>query len=181
MRLNGQRMALLVADQFEDVEALYPYYRLQEDGAAVTVVGVGGAERALSKHGYPLAIDRQANAVRADDFEGIVIPGGYSPDKVRLHRPALDLVRDLDRQGKVVAAICHAGWVLASAGICRGRRMTSWPSIRDDLVNAGAQWLDEPVVVDHNLITSRKPDDLPAFCREIVASMAVGVHQEIEI
>ena len=124
-----------------------------------------------SKHGYPVKADVQAEQVDAVEYDAVVIPGGFAPDLMRRSPAMVKLVRDAFNQGKVVAAICHAGWMPVSAGILRGKRATSFFSIKDDLVNAGATWVDAEVVVDGNLITSRKPDDLPAFCREIVKAL----------
>jgi protease I len=124
-----------------------------------------------SKHGYPVKVDLGAEQARAEDFDGVVVPGGYAPDILRRHAAVLRLVREAHEQGKVVAAICHAGWVLASAGILKGRKVTGFSAIRDDMVNAGAEFLDREVVVDGRLITSRQPDDLPAFCREIIRAL----------
>ena len=148
------------------------YYRLKEEGAEVKVVGAGGAKSYHSKTGYPVNVDAQADQVSAVEFDAVVVPGGYAPDMMRRHESMVKLVREASQQGKVVAAICHAGWMLASAGIVKGKKATSFFSIKDDMVNAGAQWVDEEVVVDGNLITSRRPDDIPAFCREIVKSLS---------
>ena len=136
------------------------------------MVGAGGAKSYHSKTGYPVNVDAQADQVSAVEFDAVVVPGGYAPDMMRRHESMVKLVREASQQGKVVAAICHAGWMLASAGIVKGKKATSFFSIKDDMVNAGAQWVDEEVVVDGNLITSRRPDDIPAFCREIVKSLS---------
>jgi protease I len=124
-----------------------------------------------SKYGIPVSVDKKASELKADDFDLVIIPGGYAPDKMRIHPEMVNLVRDAFRKGKVVAAICHAGWMLASAGILKGKRATSYVAIKDDMINAGALWEDSEVVRDGNLITSRKPDDLPAFCRTIIEAM----------
>jgi len=134
------------------------------------VVGTG-AGQFKSKYGYPITVDAQVKDLDPKALDGIVIPGGWAPDKFRLHKPVLDLVRAMMEKGRVVAAICHAGWVLASAGVCKGREMTSYVAIRDDLVNAGARWVDRDVVRDGNLITSRTPADLPAFMRTTLAAL----------
>ena len=170
MRLQGKTVLIFAAPQFEDLELLYPYYRLKEAGAEVILVGPK-AELYTSKHGYPAKAEKAAEEVSARDFAAVVVPGGFAPDHLRRYPAVLRLVREASEQGKVVAAICHAGWVLVSAGILRGRTVTSTPAIKDDMINAGAKWVDREVVRDGKLITSRKPDDLPAFCREIIAAL----------
>lgn len=154
MRLQGKRFAILVEKQYEDLELWYPRLRLQEEGAEVTLVGPQ-REAYPSKHGYPAKADVRAEDVSVDDFDGIFIPGGYAPDHMRRHPAMVRLVADAMHQGKFVGAICHAGWMLCSADVLQGRRVTSFASIKDDMVHAGAQWVDEPVVRDGNLITSR--------------------------
>jgi protease I len=172
MKLQGKRIAILAENMYQEMELWVPYYRLREEGADVKFVGAGGAQSYASKHGYPVAVDVQADQVRAVEFDAVVVPGGYAPDMMRRHPAMVALVREAAQQGKIVAAICHAGWMLVSAGILRGRKATSFFSIKDDLVAAGADWRDQEVVVDDNLITSRRPDDLPAFCRAIVAALS---------
>ncbi len=172
MALDGKRVAILAENMYQEMELWVPYYRLKEEGAEVKVVGAGGAKAYTSKHGYPVTVDVQAEAVSAVEFDAVVVPGGYAPDMMRRHAAMVKLVREAFQQGKVVAAICHAGWMLASAGILKGRKATSFFAIKDDMVNAGATWLDQEVVVDGILITSRKPDDLPAFCREIIRALS---------
>ena len=172
MKLQGKRVAILAENMYQEMELWVPYYRLREEGAEVKVVGTGGSKSYTSKHGYPVTVDVQADQVKAVEFDAVIVPGGYAPDMMRRHEAMVKLVRDAARQGKVVAAICHAGWMLASAGVVKGKKVTSFFSIKDDMVNAGGQWSDTEVVVDGTLITSRKPDDLPAFCREIVRSLA---------
>ena len=172
MRLAGKRIAILSENLYQEMELWVPYYRLKEEGAEVKVVGAGGAKSYASKHGYPVSVDVQAEQVKAVEFDAVVVPGGYAPDLMRRHPAMVALVRDAAQQGKVVAAICHAGWMLVSAGVLPGRKATSFFSIKDDLVAAGADWQDAEVVVDGTLITSRRPDDLPAFCRAIVAALS---------
>jgi protease I len=172
MKLAGRRIAILAENMYQEMELWVPYYRLREEGAEVKVVGAGGAKSYTSKHGYPVTVDAQADQVKAVEFDAVIVPGGYAPDMMRRHPAMVALVREAAQQGKVVAAICHAGWMLVSAGILKGRRATSFFSIKDDLVAAGASWVDEEVVVDGTLITARKPDDLPAFCRAIVGALA---------
>jgi protease I len=171
MTLDGKRIAILSENLYQEMELWVPYYRLKEEGAEVKVVGAGGARSYASKHGYPVSVDVQAEAVSAVEFDAVIVPGGYAPDMMRRHESMVRLVREAYQQGKVVAAICHAGWMLVSAGILKGRTVTSFFSIKDDMINAGGKWVDQDVVVDGHLITSRKPDDLPAFCREIAKAL----------
>lgn len=171
MRLVGKRVAVLAENNYQDLELWYPLLRLREEGADVRVIGTGSATSYTSKHGYPVNVDAAAHEVSAADFDAIVIPGGYAPDLMRRYPALVNLVRQAFQQGKIVAAICHAGWVLVSADVLRGRRATSFFAIKDDLVNAGATWVDEEVVQDGNLITSRMPDDLPAFLRTLIAAL----------
>ena len=172
MKLAGKRVAILAENMYQEMELWVPYYRLREEGAEVKVVGADGARSYASKHGYPVTVDVQADQVSAVEFDAVIVPGGYAPDMMRRHAPMVKLVREAAQQGKVVAAICHAGWMLVSAGILKGRKATCFFSIKDDLVAAGADWVDQEVVVDGNLITSRRPDDLPAFCREVAKALA---------
>jgi protease I len=172
MKLQGKRVAILAENLYQEMELWVPYYRLREEGAEVKIIGAGGAGAYTSKHGYPVTVDAQAESVSAVEFDAVVVPGGYAPDLMRRHEAMVRLVREAAQQGRVVAAICHAGWMLVSAGILKGRRATSFFSIKDDLVAAGADWLDQEVVVDGALITSRRPDDLPAFCRAIVGALS---------
>ncbi|MBC8447708.1 MAG: type 1 glutamine amidotransferase [Chloroflexi bacterium] len=172
MELEGKRIAVLAEELYQELELWYPLLRLREAGAEVQVIGTGSAETYGSKHGYPVTVDAAASEVSSDDFDAVIIPGGYAPDRMRRYPALVNFVREMDAQGKVVAAICHAGWVLASAGILQGRQATCFFAIKDDLVNAGAIYLDQPVVRDGNLITSRLPDDLPFFCRTIIEALA---------
>ena len=171
MELQGKRVAILAENQYEDLELWYPLFRLREAGADVFVVGTGTADTYTSKHGYPVKVDAEADTVDASQFDLIVIPGGYAPDLMRRSAAMVNLVRQAHDQGKLIAAICHAGWMLCSANIIRGRTVTGFKSIKDDLVNAGAQYIDQEVVHDGNLITSRTPADLPAFLREIIGAL----------
>ena len=171
MELKGKRVAVLAEDLYEDLELWYPVYRFREAGAKVTIVG-GGASGYSSKHGYPVTPDATAEKVNAAAFDAVIIPGGYAPDRMRRHKAMVDLVRDVFARGKVVAAICHGGWMLVSADVLRGRKATCFFAIKDDLVNAGARYEDREVVRDGNLITSRKPEDLPAFCRAILQAVS---------
>jgi len=170
--LRGVRVAVLAEDLYEDLELWYPLLRLREAGAEVRVVGPRAGEVYKSKNGYPVKADVGMEEARPEEFHAVVIPGGYAPDRMRRHAAIVEFVRALHEARKPVAFICHAGWVPASAGIVRGRTVTSFPSIRDDLVNAGARWVDQEVVVDGNLVSSRMPADLPAFCRALVDLLA---------
>lgn len=172
MTLAGKAIALLVDEGYEDLEFWYPYYRLQEEGAEVVVAAHEPKEYG-SKHGYPAKAERKVGDLEPADFDAVVIPGGTQcPDRLRRHREILAFVRSMDEAAKPVAAICHAGWVAISAGIVKARRMTSFSSIKDDCVNAGAKWVDEECVVDGNLITARFPADLPAFCRALIWALS---------
>jgi protease I len=166
--LQGRTAAVMVGPSFEDTEATYPYYRLIEAGAEVLVVGLEAGQTVTGKHGQPLVADRAASELSADDLDILVIAGGYGPDKLRVDQGVLDLVCGMNDAGKPIAFICHAGWVPVSAGILDGRRATSVEQIADDMRNAGAQWEDSEVVVDGNLVSSRRPPDLPAFMRELI-------------
>ncbi len=171
MELDGKKIIILVEELFNDHEFWYPYYRLKEAGAEVVVVGSGSDETYKGKSGTVAKPDVSADQVNAADFDGIIIPGGYAPDMMRRHPKMVQLVKSVFEAGKVVAAICHAGWMLASAEILEGRTVTSFFAIKDDLVHAGATWVDKDVVVDGNLITSRTPDDLPTFMRAIIKEL----------
>ena len=171
MELQGRKVAILIEEMFNTYEFWYPYYRLKEAGAEVVVIGTGTAEVYHGKPGTEATPDFSVDHVSADDFDGVVIPGGYAPDLMRRSPQMVQLVKDIFHAGKTVCAICHAGWMLVSASVLKGRTVTSFFAIKDDMVNAGAQWVDREVVVDGNLITSRKPDDLPAFMRAIIGAL----------
>lgn len=170
--LEGKRIAILVEEDFEDSELVEPLRAMKDAGARVVVVGSGSKETYRGKRGNAvITVDTTADKVRAEDFDAVIVPGGYAPDKMRMHQSMIDLVKDSYSSGKLVAAVCHGPQLLISAGIVKGRRMTSWPSVAVDLKNAGAEWVDEPVVRDGNLITSRKPADLPRFNKAIVEAL----------
>jgi protease I len=170
MKLKGKKIAILAENMYQEMELWVPYYQLKEEGAEIKVVGTG-AKAYTSKMGYPVNADVSAEEVKAGDFDAVIIPGGYAPDLMRRSEAMVKLVKDAFQSGKVVAAICHAGWMLCSAGVLKGKTATGFHSIKDDLVNAGARYVDQEVVVDGNLITSREPKDLPAFCREIIKAL----------
>jgi protease I len=164
-------VAVLVGPEYEDLEVWYPKLRLEEAGYAAPLVGMG--ERSYrGKHGYPAAVDGDVRDLSAADLVGILAPGGWAPDKLRRDAAVLRLVRDAHADGKLVATICHGPWILISAGIVRGRTLTSTVGIRDDVVNAGATWVDRAVVVDGNIVSSRVPSDLPAFGAALVDALA---------
>lgn len=167
----GKRIAVLVEKLYEDLELWYPVLRLREAGCEVKIVGPKAGESYASKHGYPAKSDVAATDVRADDFDAVVIPGGYSPDHMRRCRAMVELVREAARQGKVLAAICHGPWMLCSAKCLQGRKVTGFYAIRDDVENAGGLWQDAACVRDGNLVTSRTPDDLPAFLQGILEAL----------
>jgi protease I len=171
LELQGKRIAILAESEYEDLELWYPLLRMQEAGAEVTVVGMPGVETYHSKHGYPVRVDIAADAIPADVFDAIIVPGGYAPDRMRRHQPMLDLVKGIFERDGIVAMICRGGWVPISAGIVRGKRVTSVSAIKDDLINAGAEWVNQEVMRDDNLISSRGPEDLPTFCRAIISSL----------
>lgn len=170
MSLQGKRVAILAEDMYEDPELWYPYYRLQEAGAEVTIVGPE-AKVYESKHGYPARATVAADQVSADDYDAVIVPGGFAPDRLRRYAPILDLVRGVNRKGGVIGAICHAAWVPISAGILKGKRATCVSAIKDDLVNAGATYVDEAAVVDGNLVTARTPADLPQWLPALIEAM----------
>jgi protease I len=167
MDLNGTRAVVLVEELYEETEAWCPIYRLREAGVAVVIAGTGAASY-KGLHGYPIQTDAKAEDLNADDFDLVVVPGGYAPDVLRSDPGVQSLVRDANARDKVIAAMCHGPWVLISSGLVQGRTLTSLFRIRDDVENAGARWVDEEVVIDGNLITSRSPADIPAFCSAII-------------
>lgn len=169
--LDNKRVAVLVEQQYQEMEVWYPVYRLREAGCRVTLVGPEAGHTYPSKLGYPAKSDKAAADVSANDFDAIVIPGGFAPDFLRRSEAILKLVSTMAEQGKVVAAICHGPWVLCSTQALKGRRATCFFAIKDDVINAGASYVDAEVMRDGNLITSRKPDDLPAFVQAIIQAV----------
>ncbi|QDT09088.1 type 1 glutamine amidotransferase domain-containing protein [Planctomycetes bacterium K23_9] len=170
--LSGQRVLILVGEIYEDLELWYPKLRLEEAGATVTVAGPQADTHYNGKHGYPCTSDTAIDQMRHSDFESLVVPGGFMPDKLRRDKTVLDLVAAFDTAKKPIATICHGGWIPISAGVYRGVKVTGSPGIKDDLVNAGAIYQDAAVVVDGHHISSRRPDDLPDFCRALIAVMS---------
>jgi protease I len=168
---SQKRIAILVEKDYQDMEVWYPYFRLIEAGHKVDIVGVGQTAY-KGKYGYPIKCSTTIDKVKVKDFDAVVVPGGWAPDFLRLSREVLEFVAGMDKKGKIVAAICHAGWVLASAEILKGRTVTSYKAIKEDMTHAGARWLDKETVVDGNLITARIPADLPAFLKAILAALS---------
>ena len=171
--LNGKRVLILIEEGFEDSELVEPLRAMKDAGIRVTVVASRSQEMYLGKRGEAnVRADAAAEQVIAEDFDAIIVPGGYAPDRMRMHESMVELVRKAHDMGKVIGAICHGPQLLISADVLRGRRVTSWPSLAVDLKNAGAEWVDEPVVRDGNLITSRKPADLPRFNKAIIEALS---------
>lgn len=169
----SKSIALLIEDQYQVLEVWYPWLRLREDGIEVKLVGSGTKSSYGSKEGYPAKADCSIQEVTADQFDGVIVPGGFAPDFMRRVPRMAQFVREIYDQNKIVAAICHGGWMLVSAGILKGKKATSFFAIKDDLIAAGAEWSDQEVVVDRNLITSRKPEDLTAFTVEIIKQLNI--------
>jgi protease I len=168
MELNNKRAAILVEQQYQELEVWYPYYRLKEAGCKVTLVGPEAGQTYPSKCGYPAKSDKAAKDVSANDFDILIIPGGFAPDFIRRTEAMIRFTSEMAEQGKVIAAICHGPWVLCSTQALKGKKATCFFAIKDDVANAGARYVDAEVVRDGNLITSRKPDDLPAFMQAVI-------------
>ena len=172
--LQGKRLLIFVGDIYEDLELWYPKLRMEEAGASTIAAGPEAGAAYRGKNGYPCVSDAAIRDVDAVDFDGLIVPGGFMPDKLRRDPKVLELVRDFASAGKLVAAICHGGWIPISAKVYEGVRVTGSPGIKDDLINAGALWEDSPVVVDRHFVSSRKPDDLPEFCKGILNVLAAS-------
>ena|SRR5438045_1093773 len=169
---NGPKtIAVLVEDMYQEMEVWYPAYRIREAGHKTVFVGTGKPEY-KSKLGYPVKAEADVKEVQAKNFDGLIVPGGFAPDFLRRSPEVLALVSDIDKAGKPIGSICHAAWVLVSAKVLKGRTATCYFAIKDDVINAGAKYVDQEVVVDGNLVTSRRPDDLPAFMREYLKLLA---------
>jgi deglycase len=171
MELQGRRAAVLVEQMYQELEVWYPVYRLREAGCKVTLIGPEAGQSYASKLGYPVKSDKAAREVTADDFDVLIIPGGYAPDHMRRCEPMIRLTSTMAEQGKIVAAICHGPWMLCSTQALKGRRVTCFFAIKDDVINAGGDYVDAEVVRDANIVTSRKPDDLPAFMQTVIQAV----------
>ena len=165
--MNTQHILVLTGPDYEDLELWYPKLRLLEAGRTVTVAAPEAGATYHGKNGYPCISDACIHDINSQDYQGLILTGGWMPDKLRREPKALELVREFNESAKMIAAICHGGWIAISAGVYHGVKVTGSLGIKDDLINAGATWVDEPVVVDHHFISSRKPEDLPAFCKGI--------------
>jgi len=172
MRLKNKKVIALVSTDFEDLELWYPVMRLREEGATVHLVGEIKGETYIGKYGVPAESDYAFSDINPADYDAILVPGGWSPDKLRRYKEVLDMVKHMDQHEKPIGQICHAGWVLISAGILKGRQVTSTPGIKDDMENAGATWHDEAVVVDGHIISSRRPPDLPPYAKAFADALA---------
>ncbi|RXT04121.1 type 1 glutamine amidotransferase domain-containing protein [Ammoniphilus sp. CFH 90114] len=172
MRLADKKIIALVDHEFEDLELWYPVMRLQEEGALVHLVGPKAKETYVGKYGVPAIADYSFSEINPSDYDGILVPGGWAPDKLRRYPEVLNMVKWMDQHQKPIGQICHAGWVLISAKILQGRKVTSTPGIKDDMENAGAIWLNEPVVVDGHVVSSRRPPDLPPYAKAFADALA---------
>ena len=171
MSASHKKVAILIEDLYQVLEVWYPFLRLKEEGTTVQFIGTGSKDTYGSKEGYPAKVDASIDQVNPKDFDGVVIPGGFAPDILRRYEKIIQFVKQIHDDGKIVAAICHGGWLLVSAGIIKGRKATCFFAIKDDLIAAGADYVDEEVVVDGNIITSRKPEDLPVFVVEVIKKL----------
>jgi protease I len=169
--LTGKRIVILVAEQFQDMEVMYPFFRFKEEGADVIVAGTGSAEIYNGKFGYPVRITTTADKLKPSGIDAVIIPGGWAPDFLRRYDFVNKFVHDAFKKGKIIAAICHGGSVLVSARILKGKTATAFKAIKDDMIYAGCRFVDKEVVIDGNLITSRRPEDLPLFCKAIIGEL----------
>ena len=172
MTLEGKKLAILAESGYEDLELWYPYLRLQEEGAEITIIGSGTAESYKGKRGYPVNVDKNIDQVKTSDFDGLIIPGGWAPDQFRRFPKIVAFTKEIFESGKTVGAICHAGSLLISANVLKGKTATCFFAIKDDMINAGIKYVDEPVVIDNDLVTSRTPKDLPDFCKGLIETLS---------
>lgn len=172
MKLVGKKVIQLVSADFEDLELWYPVLRLREEGATVHIVGEKANEEYIGKYGVPIVSEYAFKDINPEDYDAILVPGGWSPDKLRRYEEVIAMVKSMDERKKPIGQICHAGWVLISAKILQGVKVTSTPGIKDDMENAGAIWMNEPVVTDGHIVSSRRPPDLPDYMREIIDALA---------
>lgn len=172
MSLAGVRVLVFAGDVYEDLELWYPVLRMREAGAQVLVAGLEANTTYTSKHGYPVKTDVAVRDVDPDEFDGVIVPGGFMPDRLRRDQDVMRIVRQMAQSEKLIAAICHGGWIPISAHVYKGVKVTGTVAIKDDLENAGAEWNDAPVVIDRHFVSSRRPDDLPDFCRAIIQVLA---------
>jgi protease I len=172
MRLKDKKVIALVEHDFEDLELWYPILRLQEEGATVHLVGNEAKKQYKGKYGVPAESDYAFGDINSEDYDAILVPGGWAPDKLRRYPEVLQFVKEMDEAKKPIGQICHAGWVLISANILQGKKVTSTPGIKDDMTNAGASWYDEPVITDGHIISSRRPPDLPPYVKAFADKLA---------
>ena len=172
MRLENKKIIAFVHHEFEDLELWYPILRLQEEGATVHLVGPKANEKYIGKYGVPATSDYSFADIKVGDYDAVLVPGGWAPDKLRRYPEVLDIIRHMNEHRKPIGQICHAGWVLISAKILQGKKVTSTPGIKDDMENAGATWFDEPVVIDGHLVSSRRPPDLPPYVKAFADLLA---------
>jgi protease I len=172
LKLQNKKVIQIVSNDFEDLELWYPVLRLREEGAIVHIVGEKAGDEYIGKYGVPIVSEFAFKDIDPKEYDAILVPGGWSPDKLRRYEEVIQMVQSMDDQQKPIGQICHAGWVLISANILKGKRVTSTPGIKDDMMNAGATWLDEAVVVDGHIISSRRPPDLPDYMREFIKVLA---------
>ncbi|GAB3046380.1 type 1 glutamine amidotransferase domain-containing protein [Virgibacillus ainsalahensis] len=172
MRLNDKKVIALVEHDFEDLELWYPVLRLQEEGAQVDLIGKEAKTKYIGKYGVPAESDYAFTDIKSADYDAILVPGGWAPDKLRRYPEVLQFVKEMNEEKKLIGQICHAGWVLISADILKDKKVTSTPGIKDDMANAGATWSDEEVVVDGHLVSSRRPPDLPPYVKVFADKLA---------
>jgi protease I len=171
MRLKGKKVITVIENDFEDSELIYPHYRLKEEGAISHIVGKEAEKTYTGKNGVPVVSDLSFDQARIEEYDAILIPGGWAPDKLRRYKEVLEMVHFMNDSKKIIGQICHAGWVLISADILKGVQVTSTPGIKDDMMNAGASWHNEEIVVDGHIVSSRRPPDLPAYGRALVEAI----------